>query len=140
MATHKVKSSLERRIEELDKELRMVEGDVKSLARAVHDPRKKPLPKLKTTTLSGQEPEAEPPAATAEKDRKSPNRYTRPAQKNPLTAMDGGGSRFATYLSAKGMTVGSSYSSRRDRAIQRNKAIAMVVIVVIVLYIVMKLT
>lgn len=160
MKLRKPKSKLDQQIDDLERELRMVQADVKSLTRAVHDPRKKSLPRLRSVenekaaqSILDERAEAGKPLPETRKiaglpvppkpDRPKQTGHVSPVAPASNFRSSAGGPqqdhRFATYLSAKGVNY-SSTSSRKERNIQRNKAIAMVLIVILVLYVVIQLS
>lgn len=145
--SHKSKSRLDHRIQALEAELRLVEGDVKSLTKSVHDPRGKPLPKTKSGRVPLPGEKAPPVPKTEQSGNPGPVTPHHPApqpvihtKSQPLSSSRDPGRdfRFATYMSAKGLSYGKA--SRQERNIQRNKAVLMLIVVVIVLYVVLKLS
>jgi len=143
-------NSIDQKIRDLERELRLVQGDVKSLTKAVHDPRQKPLPKVKSGRIplpgdAPNEPEvtAVPEYTNEEEPVKSPSQPAdgpprRTPQRPSPSAGEGRDYRFATYMSAKGLSYGKA--SRHERNIQRNKAVVMLVVVLLVLYVVLQLS
>lgn len=144
---YKSKSRLDHRIQALENELRLVEGDVKSLTKSVHDPRGKPPPKTKSGRVPLPGEKAAPVPETGESENPGPTAQHHPAPQpvihtkpHPLSKgrAPGRDFRFATYMSAKGLSYGKA--SRQERNIQRNKAMMMLVVVLIVLYVVLQLS
>lgn len=136
-------SILDRRLQDIDKELGRVQADVKHLTRAIHDPRGRPLPKLQTRTKDWAKA-AEPGASaeTAAPVRRDPPAFTtgvptiHAAPSGNSSLGRGRDSRMASFLSGKHQ-VSSRYSD--EHRVQRNKALLMIAAVAIVLFVILRL-
>lgn len=137
---------LQERLSAIQHELSRVEGDIRTVSKAVEDPdREKALRRLKQLSVEAEREAAlearvvqagEPPAARAEFLEKEP-----PA--GGLAGENGAGrdvlvpkppvdQRFAQYFVTGGLH--SVRPLRQERRVQRNKAIIMAVIAAVVLY------
>jgi hypothetical protein len=129
-AWYRKETALERRLKELDRELSAVRGDLRSVSRG------RPA---RTMPESGYElPPVERPGADSgpgwqqtalglfrgRRDRKQPELFP------PDSGLRPSDERFVDYLSSR---FGAAPSLRHERDIQRNKAIAMLVCVAILL-------
>lgn len=129
---------LERKLRELELEKDRVHNEIKSLAKAMKkgdlpSPAPRPAPSSGVAPRPAQGPlPAESPESPVDQD---PPTEARHPLGIPRKASVYGDERFASYFSTGGFK-SSPLPARQDRSVQRNKAIFMVVLVVVVGYII----
>ena len=156
------KSSLERRLKDLEKEARLVQGDIKSLSRALRKPEEiSAIPRLKSIHPEYVKPPsrrdpilAEPPRETSEPEEEeagepqggedlfswAPRNTGRPEVPDPGQQIDiqgprprqavSGDKRFANYFTSG--TFITPRPLRTEKNVQRNRAIGMIILLVLV--------
>lgn len=161
------KAALERRLKDLKKEAELIRSDIRTLSRAVKRPEDlDSLPTLKTTRLEsrpvpppGRRDPVHKAAVSTEPDKPAdaghgelfgwapPN--GRPANGSPYPSMPAQGAgpknravskneRFANYFSSGGF-LGGHAPMKQEKNVQRNRAIAMLIVVGIFAFIVFQL-
>ncbi len=146
----KQESSFERKLKEIEREKRRIEHDIKSLSKAMKrgelpppptPPRAAPSPGPRPTTgqpapkdsageWGAMHKEKEAGHTSEEAHRAPLGSPLVPEKKMPVY----GDERFTNYFSAGGFK--SPMPARQERSIQRNKAVFMVVLVIIIGYII----
>ena len=109
-------TALERRRRNLERELALLDNDIKSLSKVVKDPRQADKTKLRYHDAHLPKEEA---AAS--------NTAMPELSKGPVTQQHE--ERFAEYLSGEFQTIGSL---KNEKKLQRNKAVVMVIVVLVV--------
>lgn len=144
--SYSANSRLQQRIQELQREISQVESGIKGISRAVEigDPEKavrrlsKLEAKLEETATAAPAPDRAriPPSAPLEPPeiarRPAPPRDVLPEEEEVPLPKAATGERFANYFAS-----GSLHSIRplrQERRVQRNKAIIMLILAVLVLY------
>jgi len=148
----KKESAFDRKLKDIEREKRRLQNEIKSLSRAMKKgdvpppgttdsrmpPRRIPAPDKKESPSNAQEPPGE--LFAWNKDKAAPREAESPAKPltSPLVAEKKmpvhGDERFSNYFSAGGLK--TPYPARQERSIQKNKAIFMVVLVIVLGYII----
>jgi len=149
----KQETAFERKLKEIEQEKRRVQNEIKSLSKAMKRGEVPPSPSVARTPprqipASGKPEEASPAKESAgelfawrkDKDAAQPQKAEAPRKsvgspwgaekKRPIS----GDERFSNYFSAGGFQ--SPLPARQERSVQRNKAIFMIVLVIVVGYII----
>ncbi len=137
----KKESSFERKLKEIEREKRRIDHDIKSLSKAMKrgelppppGPRPttgRPAPKESDGELGAMHKEKEAGHTSEEAHKALLGSPLVPEKKIPVY----GDERFTSYFSAGGFK--APMPARQERSIQRNKAVFMVVLVIIIGYII----
>jgi hypothetical protein len=121
-ARGKKSSSLDKRIKQVKKELSAVDSNIKALSKSV-DRRKG-----HTTVRGDKQTGSTTPAAGARAGKKTAEAHVKEVRYQPQRIYD---QRFADYLASSFQTV---RPLRHERRVQRNKAIVMVLFVLLALF------
>lgn len=119
---HKKQSALDRKLERIEREKRALEHEMKSLSRAVKRGQMV-LPNATEYTP------VELPKGTRQVPSVKPSASHSPLKKQPVR----GDARFANYFSTGGLK--TPLPTRRGRAVERNKTIFIVIVVLVVIFI-----
>jgi hypothetical protein len=133
-------TSLERKLKELEQEKERVQHEIKSLAKAMKkgdlpSPPPPPRPAPASNLPPRLAPDPRPVDPFDDPFKNDPLTEAQPPLGIPRKASVYGDERFANYFSTGGFK-SSPLPARQDRSVQRNKAIFMVALVVIVGYII----
>lgn len=134
--------TIDGRLKQIRKELELIDGDLKSLSRAATNPASGGLPKIKSKQLKDRsvqpaEKRAREPVTTFAVGRQDAQRVKHQDRTEPQPGTKGGrknDERFLEYLSSsfdRGRPLG------KERRIQRNKAVLMLVIVLFLLFMIL---
>lgn len=125
MSDHKKRSALDRKLQQIEREKRQLEQEMKSLSRAV----KRGQMVLPSTNEYAA---AELPKQPSRRSPYSEAVSRPPGRKQPVR----GDERFANYFSTGGLK--TPLPTRKGRAIERNKVVFIVILVIVVLFIVIR--
>lgn len=121
-------TAIEKRRRKLERELALLNSDIRALSRASSDPLQRDLPKLRS---SAAEPLKRPASAVEPLKRAASGTTAQNADKKSVKAKQGSlhhEERFSEYLSSEFQTIGSL---KNERNLQRNKAVVMLIAVVL---------
>lgn len=144
MAPGKKNSVLQQRMKRIRKEMNLLDDDIKSLSKSIDKGgRQVPPAKLKSEQYVAEQVAARQAKMQPEKKvREKPSSSSsapHPKLSNPkpveLGEVDHGEDRLAEYLTGSFQSIGPL---RRERRLQRNRAIAVVIFVLLLLYFVLR--
>lgn len=142
----KSKSALERRLNKINQESQLLRDDIKTISRALRKQGDfRELPGLKSTPTLRPSGGAGAPQEQKRKGAAGPSQKTRAGKASRVkktgartrASRRGSSKRFANYFSAGSIVAATPL--RQEKSVQRNKAIFMVVFVVLVSFVVLRL-